>query len=124
MVALPYYLLVEAPAPLLEALGYVLLATGLATGAYGLHAVAIVVAAYGFGAAATVMVLLFDEIALHEYRGLRDRSRIAMYCIVEQFVYRPMTIVWRLRGLTLWLRGRSDWGHMEGSVFDTAASAG
>ena len=43
-----------------------------------------------------------------------------MYCIAEQLVYRPATIVWRLWGFVLWARGRSEWGNMERVGFGDA----
>jgi cellulose synthase/poly-beta-1,6-N-acetylglucosamine synthase-like glycosyltransferase len=121
LIALPYYLIVEALSPFVEVLGFVIIAVGLATGWIGLSNLYIVFAAYAFGAAITIAALGFDETVLHDYRGVRDRVLLASYAVVEQLVYRPLTVFWRMWGFTLWVRGRSDWGHMERTEFGSAA---
>jgi cellulose synthase/poly-beta-1,6-N-acetylglucosamine synthase-like glycosyltransferase len=120
LIALPYYLIVEALSPFVEVTGFVIIAVGLATGWIGLQNLYIVFAAYAFGAAITIAALGFDETVLHDYRGVRDRVLLASYAVVEQLVYRPLTVVWRVWGFTHWIRGRSDWGHMERTEFGSA----
>ena len=110
MVALPYFLVVEALAPLIEILGIVLVTVGLATGTIGAEELQLVTGAYLLGVCATLLVLLFDQVVWVSYESTRDRVRLLGHVLFEQFVFRPATIVWRMWGLKLFLEGRTDWG--------------
>ncbi len=110
LLAMPYFLVVEFMAPLIEMVGLVLLFFGLASGLLDWSVFWLVGASYGFGAAITVLTLLFDELAFRSYPRLRFRLALAAYAVLEQLFYRPMTLLWRLWGIQLFLRGRTEWG--------------
>lgn len=110
LLALPYFVLVEFLAPLVEIVGFVLLITGLATGVVDWSVLWLVGTSYGVGAAVTILTLTFDEIAFRSYPKFRYRVALAAYAIAEQVVYRPLTLVWRMWGIQLFLRGRTEWG--------------
>jgi cellulose synthase/poly-beta-1,6-N-acetylglucosamine synthase-like glycosyltransferase len=110
MIAMPYFLVVEGLAPVLEATGLLLLGAGLAGGWVDPAAVQITGAAYLFSAAVGTAVLVFDDIAFGSYRGVRSRLRLVWLTIFEQLVFRPMTVAWRLWGLKYFFEGRSEWG--------------
>jgi hypothetical protein len=108
--AMPYFLFVEALAPVVEALGLVIVAVGLALGWYGASDVAVVAAANLAGASVSILVLICDEMSFRSYTGARSRLRLAVLAVIEQIVYRPLTTVWRLWGVKLYLQGRTEWG--------------
>jgi cellulose synthase/poly-beta-1,6-N-acetylglucosamine synthase-like glycosyltransferase len=120
LVSLPYYLLVEALAPILEAAGVATLLAGLATGNLGAGTVQLVVASHLVGATVSVLTLIFDEFAYRTYRGVADRALLCGYAVLEQIVYRPLNLVWRLWGLVSRLRGRVEWGEMQRSGYELA----
>lgn len=110
MLAMPYYLLVEALAPLLELSGMILMGVGLALGWYGLADVVLLGLALLSGAVVTILTLIVDDLGFHSYSGALPRLRLVGFALAEQFFHRPLTIAWRLWGLKLFLQGRSDWG--------------
>lgn len=110
MLAMPYYFIVEFLSPLVEAIGWLVLFAGLVFGFIGPSALWLVFAAYGFGAILTVISLWFDDAVNHPYPSLSSRAQLAGYAVLEQFAYRPVTIVWRLWGVRLFLQGRTEWG--------------
>ncbi len=110
MLAMPYYFVVEFLSPLVETIGWIFLLVGLATGSISPAALWLVLAAYGFGAILTVVSLWFDDVVNHPYPHLNSRAKLAGYAVLEQFVYRPVTIAWRLWGVRLFLQGRTEWG--------------
>ncbi len=110
LVALPYFVVVEALAPLLELLGLTLITVGLAVGWVSVGDLRAVAGAYMLGACATLLVLLFDQLAWVSYQSTRDRLRMLGHVIFEQMFFRPATIVWRLWGFKLFLEGRTEWG--------------
>ena len=110
LLALPYFVVVEALAPILELAGFLLVALGLTAGWIGVGDLAPVAGAYLLGIAATVLVLILDQIIWVSYCGTGGRLRILGHVVFEQLVFRPATIVWRMWGLKLFLEGRREWG--------------
>ncbi len=110
MLAMPYFLVVEALAPIVEALCLVILSVGLVTGSVSTPQLLFVGSAYGIGLLVSMMVLLLDDAAFGMLTDARSRARMVMVATVEHLVFRPMTIWWRLGGLVHYYQGRSDWG--------------
>ena len=110
MLARPFFFVVEFLSPLVEAVSLTLLLVGLMAGLVDPASLWMLGAAYGFGAAITIMTLWFDEVAFRSYPKARDRIQLALYAIVEQLIYRQLTIVWRLWGVRLFFAGRTEWG--------------
>lgn len=110
MVALPYFVAVEALAPIIEAIGMALLILAVVTGELSQEQLVFVASAYGIGLAVSMMVLILDDVAFGMPTSNRTRLRMVMVAVVEHTIFRPLTIVWRLSGLRDFLLGRSDWG--------------
>ncbi len=110
LVAVPYFVVVEALAPFLEAAGIVLLLLGVWFGDVGGQQLAIAGAAYGTGVVLSMLTMIIDDMAFATFTSSRDRAIIAFYVVVEQLLFRFLTIGWRLRGAIRFIRGRTDWG--------------
>ena len=113
MVVLPYFLLIELLAPVIEFLAIAGLVPALLLGAVDVSfAVLLFLVAYGYGLLLTVCTLLLDEVAYRRYHGMADRAVMVLWAVMESLGYRQLTVVWRLRGLWKFLRKRTDWGTM------------
>jgi len=124
LVVYPYFVLVELLAPVVEALGLVGLALGLLIGAVDWPFAALYFAvAYGYGACLATLTFVLEEFSFHRYEGLRDRAVLLCWSLLENFGYRQLTVVWRLRGLVKFLKGRTDWGVMKRKGFSAPAPA-
>ena len=55
-------------------------------------------------------MIILDDVVFETYHRTRDRVRLASYVLFEQIIFRPLTLVWRLWGLWLFLQGRTEWG--------------
>jgi len=118
MVAYPYFLFVELLAPVIEALGLVGLAAGLALGAVNWSFAALFFAvAYGLGIVISVFTIALEEWSHRAYGGLRDRLRLTAWSLAEGAGYRQLTTVWRLRGLMRYARRNKEWGVMTRTGF-------
>ncbi|HEY8581725.1 MAG TPA: glycosyltransferase [Capillimicrobium sp.] len=118
LVAAPYFFFVELLAPVIELLGIVGLAVGLALGAVDPQfALLLFLVAYGLGLVMTLATIGLDECSYRGYGGLRQRLRLVGWALVEPFGYRQLTAVWRVQGLVRYLRGNTDWGVMTRSGF-------
>jgi cellulose synthase/poly-beta-1,6-N-acetylglucosamine synthase-like glycosyltransferase len=120
MVAYPYFFLVELLAPLIEAFGLIALPAALLLDAVNWEfAVLLLIMAYGYGMLLTICSLLLEELSGDAYARFRDRLLLIPWVVLETLGYRQVTIVWRLRGIWNYIRGRSDWGPMSRSGFAT-----
>jgi cellulose synthase/poly-beta-1,6-N-acetylglucosamine synthase-like glycosyltransferase len=127
LVGLPYFLIVELLAPVTELLGWVALAVWVLMGALNAKIALLFFAlAYGLNAIHGALAVLADELSFPRYRRTRDRLIIIGWSMLETFGYRQLTVLWRVRGLWKFLRGRTDWGKMErrGFAKPTAAAPG
>lgn len=124
LVAYPYFLLVELLAPVVEAVGLLGLAVALALGAVDWSFAAMFfLVAYGLGLVISVFTLALEEWSYRAYGGLRDRLLLLGFAFVEGLGYRQLSVVWRLRGLVKYARGRTEWGAMPRSGFAVVPGA-
>ena len=119
--SLPYQLVFEAAAPIIEALGYMLVPLTLLLGLLSVgHAVAFMCLAAAMNVlltTASVMVSVRSHQAggagegraLFGYRRLRDYLLLAVTGVIGNFGYRQYLVWWQLKGLRDFLKGRKDW---------------
>lgn len=130
MITMPWFLLFELLAPLVEVLGLVYLAFLLAALAvehlfapeWDVANVPILVvllsASVLFASFVTLVSLLAEEVSFRRYRGLPDLFRAMGAAIEENFGYRQINAWWRLGGIVEVLRrSRHDWGDMQRKGF-------
>ncbi|WP_277211480.1 glycosyltransferase family 2 protein [Isoptericola croceus] len=122
--ALPYYWVFELFAPLLEALGLIMLAAGLALGVIDVEfALLFLLLAYGYAAFVTLCALAVEEWGFHRHERWRDLPLIMAASVLENIGYRQLTVWWRLEGWWASLRGKKQvWGVMTRTGFDGGAT--
>lgn len=123
LVALPYYVVFELLAPVLEMTGVIIVPLGLALGAVNVsYAVKFLAVAYGYAMLVTLAALAVEEFSFHRYPRWRDLGVAALAAVLENLGYRQLTCVWRLQGLWSQLMGhKAVWGVMTRSGFDTSS---
>jgi cellulose synthase/poly-beta-1,6-N-acetylglucosamine synthase-like glycosyltransferase len=117
----PSFVVVELCGPIIEAVGLVGLLVALAIHAVnGPFAVLFFAVAYGWGVLLSVFALLLHQFIASRPFPARDVPKLLAYAVLENMGYRQLTVVWRLRGMWKYARGRRDWGVMTRSGFGTA----
>lgn len=115
---LPYFVVVELLGPVVEASGLVGLAVALALGAVDWSFAGLFfLVAYGLGLVLTALTLLLEERGARRYERFDDRLMMVPWLVLESLGYRQLTVLWRLRGLVGFMRGRRDWGVMTRTGF-------
>ena len=122
LVALPYYVLFELLAPVIEVLGLVALAAGLAMGAIDVQfAMSFAVVAVVYGVFVSACALTIEEFTFHRYHRWTDLQRSFAAALAENIGYRQLHACWRLAGLIDEVLGRKKtWGTMTRRGFTTA----
>jgi len=125
LVALPYYVLFELVAPLLELVGVLVVPLGLALGLVdGGEALRFLLIAYGYALFVSVAALAVEEFSFHRYGRWRDLGTALVVCVLENVGYRQLTALWRVQGLWAALRRTERvWGVMTRTGFGDAAPA-
>jgi len=112
--SIPYFILFEALAPLIEASGYVVFLWYLwEHSVNSAFAILFIYVALLLGVLNSVVSVVLQEISGHRYQGFRAWSILLFTAVAENFGYRQMTVWWRLRGTFDWIRGKEGWGHMK-----------
>jgi cellulose synthase/poly-beta-1,6-N-acetylglucosamine synthase-like glycosyltransferase len=106
LLALPYFMLFEYLAPIVEVAGYVILPFAWALGLldHGLFLL-FIGAAFAYGLVLSLTTLLFEELSFRRYQRPRDLLRLAGVAVLENFGLRQLHSWWRLVALITW-RGR------------------
>lgn len=121
MFSLPYQLCFEAAAPVVEALGYLMVPLTAAVGLLSVgHAIAFMCLAGALNVLlTTASVMLSVRVqqaggigegrALFAYTRLREVLVLAATGVISNFGYRQYLVWWQLKGLRDFLKGRKDW---------------
>lgn len=105
-VVMPFYLLGEALAPVMEVAGYLVIGAGVAVGALDLRFAGLFLAvALGWQMMITLASVCVEELTYRQYPRLRDFLRMLLYAVLEPFGYRQLTVWWRLKACARVLRG-------------------
>jgi len=121
MLALPVTFVEDVLGPPLELIGYLVVPVCWALGilAPGL-ALAFFCLTFVFGTALSIGTLALEEQQLHRTPNAADLSRLALAAVVENFGYRQVNLVFRLRGIWRYLRKDTQWAAVPRRGFERA----
>jgi cellulose synthase/poly-beta-1,6-N-acetylglucosamine synthase-like glycosyltransferase len=109
--ALPFAIVFEWLGPALEVAGYAVAGTALILGMTSVKFAAVFFAAsIGLCAVMSAVTVLVEDLAFHVYPRVTDLAILLLVALGEGLAYRPLTALWRLRGLVEGLlRRRARW---------------
>ena len=112
LVGWPSFVAFEFVAPLMEAIGWIVIPSSLALGAlrYGI-AIPLMLVALTIGAANSIVGLILDE-RFGYYEGPGASWRLLSYSLLEQLGPRQRTVWWRVRAM-FWNPRHKTWGDMK-----------
>jgi hypothetical protein len=74
---------------------------------------------FTFGIFVSVATLILEEVELRRFPRARDLAILTLVAIAENFGYRQLSNVWRVRGFWQFLRKQQGWGQMTRKGFQT-----
>lgn len=111
-------LIVDVLGPIVEVLGYLTLPFFWYIGALNTESLLILTAlVFGLGTFNSVASLILAELELRPYPRARDVLILGTAAILENFGYRQLHNLWRLRGYWHFLRSKKHWGEMPRAGF-------
>jgi cellulose synthase/poly-beta-1,6-N-acetylglucosamine synthase-like glycosyltransferase len=121
-VSLPLIMVADLAGPLLAVLSYVLVPLFWATGLLNtLYFQAFIGTALSFGVFVSASTLIIDELEFRQFRGARELVMLALVAVAENFGYRQLNNVWRLRGIYDFFRGTTVWEDIPRQGFGRSA---
>lgn len=120
-----YILLVDVLGPIVELLGYLLIPifwlAGLLSTAWLMAFLAV---SFTFGVVVSVGALALEESELRRFPRARDLALLTLVAVLENFGYRQLNNLWRLRGVWQYLNRSQSWGTMTRKGFGEPAATG
>ncbi len=114
LLVFPYFVFGELLAPVVEAMGLVIMGLILVLGEMNVSFMLLFfLVAYGYGILLSFASLVIEEFTFHRTESLMDRLWLVLWCVLENIGLRQLTVYWRLRGLIKYVRGSRDWGVMD-----------
>ena len=111
---MPFLLIFEGLGPIVEVLGYAVMFMGFALGLLSPSGFfAFMAVALGLGITLTLTSLLLEEMSYDTYPSTRQVLALIAAAVLENFGYRQLTAIWRVRATLMWMRGAdASWGRM------------
>lgn len=105
--------LVDVVGPIVEVIGYVLVPAMFLVGLLSLeYLLAFGAVTFTFGIFLSVSTLILEEVELRRLPRGRDLALLTLVAIAENFGYRQISNIWRVRGLWQFMRKQQGWGEM------------
>ncbi len=116
--AMPYFLFVELLGPVFEMLGYVSLVLLWFMGAINVQmTILFFIVALFYGVMFSVGAVLLEEISFRRYPNPKHLALLLSFGVLENFGYRQLTVLWRMKAFWDYARGKKSWGIMTRSGF-------
>lgn len=112
--SMPYFLLFEAAAPVIELGGYAFFGLALLQGGIQTpFALAFLSVALLLGIFNSYLAIILEQYTKHPYKRRGEWALLLLCGFLENFGFRQRTLLWRLAGTLDWVRGKEGWGHMK-----------
>jgi cellulose synthase/poly-beta-1,6-N-acetylglucosamine synthase-like glycosyltransferase len=112
--AVPYFFVFEMLGPFVEILGYVAVLLAFLLGLLNLDMFLLFVCmALLYGIFLSISAVLLEEISFRRYPRWLDLAKLIVFGIVENFGYRQLLALFKIKGFVDVLRRRRGWGDME-----------
>ncbi|MFH0778328.1 MAG: glycosyltransferase family 2 protein, partial [Candidatus Eisenbacteria bacterium] len=110
LIGMPYYFLFELLGPLVEFLGYLLIPLAYYLGILSMvYLVTFLLLAIAAGTLLSTLAVFLEEASFGLYRGWGDFARLMALAMFENFGYRQLTLLFRVKATVDWIFGRRDW---------------
>lgn len=114
MLSLPFYVAFEFLGAFIETIGYVVFALSWILGAISVQfALAFIAIALISGVLLSLAAVLLEDVAFRRHGRPTDLLRLLAYAVLENFGYRQILTLYRVRGFFAYLRRDNSWGEMQ-----------
>ncbi len=113
MIAMPFFFFLEMLSPIIESLGYIFLFSGWISGILNVKfAVLMLTVMLVLGINLSLASLCLEELSFKRYPRVKAIIILFFYAFIENFGYRQIHALCRLKGTIDYFRGKKSWGAM------------
>jgi len=124
MVSLPFWLLFEWLAPIIESTAFLYLVMMAFLGILNLELfVTLFILLYAFAIMYSTAAILFEELSFHQYKKKRDIFRLLGTALLEPLLIHPLTVYYAIKGNLDLITGVKNWGEMKRTGFQARKTA-
>ena len=117
LVSLPYFLLFELLGPLIELVGIVMLGLALYIGLVPKVFILLFALAFLYGLSLSLSAILIEQISYGRFKTAKENVVLILCAVLEQVLYRPLTVTWRVFALVSFRKGKKSWGTIKRKSF-------
>ena len=118
LLSMPYFFLVEMLGPVIEFIGYVILVISIITGTLSTFFIFVFLMAFLYGILFSLSAILLEELSYKRYSGIKEITKLVIYSFFEQFMYRQITVWWRVISFFKFRKGSKQWGTIKRKSFN------
>lgn len=119
MSAIPYFWIVEMFGPLIEVLGYVSVLLSYLLGILNYQfALLFFIFSVLYGVFISIGSVMLEESNFMKYEKVSDYTKMIFYAIIENFGYRQLNSIWRVRAFFGYRRKGNNWGEISRQEFE------
>jgi cellulose synthase/poly-beta-1,6-N-acetylglucosamine synthase-like glycosyltransferase len=124
MLSLPFFVGFEFLGAFVETLGYITVVVSLALGVINVSfAIAFFAVAVLSGVLLSLAAVLLEDLAFRRFERQGELLQLVAYCLAENFGYRQLMTLYRVRGFFAYLRGNKAWGEISRVGFGPVGAA-
>lgn len=117
MLSMPYFVFVEMLGPIIEMIGYIMLILLIITSSVSKFFIFVFLLAFLYGILFSLSAILFEAMSYKRYSGISEVTRLIIYSFFEQFLYRQLTVYWRVISFINYKKGSKQWGTIKRNAF-------
>jgi len=119
MIVMPYNLVFELLAPLVEALGLIYYTVIIILDHINWpYAIILLIFVYSYAIMISTLSVLWDQITYHTYKTWREIATLCLTAFFEMIIYHPLIVFYSLKGYWNFLANRKHtWGNMQRQGF-------
>jgi biofilm PGA synthesis N-glycosyltransferase PgaC len=114
MLSLPYWLIFEWMAPIIESLGILLIMVLVYLGYFDpVEFITVTIMAYSYAVLISTVTIFIEEVTFQKYTRKSEVFKLYLIAWLEPLIYHPWIVLWSLKGTWDKLRGtNTGWGTM------------
>lgn len=112
--SMPYFLFVELLGAVFEFIGYFIIFGGFFFSLVDPQVAGVMfLVTVFYGSLISALAVLLEELTLHKYPKVSHLMRLYFWALTEAFWYRPLMVLWRVRGIIATFQKKAHWGDMK-----------
>lgn len=114
LVSMPYFLFVELLGAVFEFIGYFIIFGGFFFSLVDPQVASVMfMVTVFYGSLISALAVLLEELTLHKYPKVSHLMRLYFWALTEAFWYRPLMVIWRVKGIFAAFQKKAHWGDMK-----------